>query len=299
MRKTTIATLLCFCAALSAICGAERVSIGSFFLSKSPVTAPSMGATYIKGSEVDFDSVAGGFSYERLAFNVPLMAPYHLNDQHALILAMKYEASWLESDTLLGDVDLHDFRLWIRWMYRQPDSKWSWTALLEPGLATDGKSIDMDDLSVDGQLGVRYAKSSRLAWLGGVAWFYNSMETRIYPGIGFQWRPLDDVLVRLVGPSLKASWQTHDDWILHAGVEAAGGTWNVRNNGGDYDLKLRSYRAGVGMERRLSEKIWLGLWGGFTFSNNLEIETASGTGLFDEDADMGWFVKLGIRKILW
>lgn len=258
-----------------------------------------MQAAYLLGNKVDFDSAAGGFSYEQLGFNVPLMAPYYLNDKQALILGLKYEATWLDSDTLLGNMDLHDLRMRIRWMYHQPGSKWSSMVLLEPGLATDWGSINMDDFSLNGQLGIRYAKSARFAWLGGGVFFYNSMETRAYPGIGFQWRPSDDVLVRLIGPSLKASWQPHDDWILHSGIESNGGTWNIRNQGDNFDLRLRSYQAGVGVERRLSEKIWLGLWTGITFANDLEIETATGSGVFDDNAEIGWFVKLGIRKVLW
>ena len=294
-----MATLLCFCTALSSICGADRVNVGDFMLSRSPATAPSTRAAYSAANEVDFDSTAGGFSYQSFELNVPLMAPYHLNDYHSLLVGVKYEAIWLDTDTFLGDMDLHDFRLRLRWMYRQPGSKLSWMGLLEPGLATDGKSVDMDDFAIDGQLGFRYAQSPRLAWIGGVVVFYNSMETRVYPGIGFQWQALDEVLIRLTGPSFKASWQPHDDWILHAIVETGGGTWNVRDNDGDFDVRIRSYQAGIGVERRLSEKFWLGLWGGVTFANDMEIETSSGSELFDDDADMGWFVKLGIRKILW
>ena len=53
------------------------------------------------------------------------------------------------------------------------------------------------------------------------------------------------------------------------------------------------------MERQLSEKLWLGLWAGMTFANEVEIDTVSGTGVFEDDADSGWFMKLGIRKIVW
>lgn len=281
------------------ITAAERVSLGDFLLTRSPATAPSTKASYTAAGEVDFDSAAGGFSYQAAELDIPFTAPHHLNDCHAFMLGMDYKATWLDTDTLLGDTDLHDFRLKLRWMYRQPGSKWSWMGLLQPGLATDGQNIGSDDFSMNGQLGFRYASSPRLAWIGGVVVFYNSMETEVYPGIGFQWRPSDDVLVRLTGPSLRASWQPHEDWILHAGVEAGGGTWNVRESGMDYDVRLRSYQAGIGVERRVSEKVWLGLWAGMTFANELEIETASGGNVFEDDADAGWFVKLGIRRIVW
>lgn len=299
MKITILPVLLCLMIVSPVVSAAERVSLGDFLLSRAPATAPSTKASFSMAGEVDFDSAAGGFSYERFELDIPFSAPHYLNDNNAFMIGMDYKATWLDTDTLLGDMDLHDFRLKLRWMYRQPGSKWSWMTLLQPGLATDGNSIDMDDFSVNGQLGFRYAASPDLAWIGGVYFFENSMETRVYPGIGFQWKPNDDLLVRLSGPSFKASWQPSEDWILHAIVASGGGTWNVEEAGADFDVRLRSYHAAVGVERQLSEKLWLGLWAGMTFANELEIDTASGTGVFEDDADSGWFMKLGIRKIVW
>jgi hypothetical protein len=31
----------------------------------------------------------------------------------------------------------------------------------------------------------------------------------------------------------------------------------------------------------------------------LEIDTASGAGVSEDDADSGWFMKLGLRRIVW
>jgi hypothetical protein len=278
---------------------AERVSIGDFLLSRTPAMAPSAHLEYSVASEVDFDAAAGGFSYDRLNLKVPLMAPYHLNNCHAVTLGVEYEATGLQTDTFLKDMDLHDFRLNIRWMYHQPGSKWAWMTRLSPGMATDGEGMDGDDFSLNGQMGFRFNKSPRFAWIGGLVFFMNSMETRIYPGIGFQWRPNDELQIHFSGPTLKVSWQPHEDWILRADIRPGGGNWNVENKGEGFDVKLRSYQAAIGVERRLSDKTWLGLWGGVTFANDLEIETASGQRLFNEDADTGWFVKLGIRRAIW
>jgi hypothetical protein len=36
-----------------------------------------------------------------------------------------------------------------------------------------------------------------------------------------------------------------------------------------------------------------------TFANDLEIDTASGTGVFGDDAESGWFMRVGLRRIVW
>ena len=276
-----------------------RVSLSDFMLSRAPAFAPSTRIDYTLASEVDFDTVAGELSYETLDLSIPLSAPVHLNDRHAFTFSLNYEATWLDTDTLLGDMDLHDLRLSMRWMYRQPGSNWSWTAVLAPGVATDGNSIDSDDFVLSGQAGFRYRQSDSFAWIGGVFFWLDSMDSRVFPGIGFQWMPTDDVFVRFSGPNIKVAWQPHDDWIFHAGVAPAGGTWNVEQGGASFDVRLDTFQASVGVERRLSDQIWLGLWGGMTFANDLEIETASGANVFHDEADAGWFVRFGLRRTVW
>ena len=299
MNKTISLLLTASVASSPLLYSEERVNLGDFLISRAPATAPSTKASYSVAGEVDFDSAAGGFSNQWLELDIPFSAPHYLNDNNAFMIGMDYKANWLDTDTLLGDMDLHDFRLKLRWMHRQPGSKWSWMTLLQPGLATDGKSIDMDDFTVNGQVGFRYASSRDFAWIGGVYFYHNSMDTRVYPGIGFQWRPSRDVLMRFAGPHFKVSWQPKQDWIFHTQIGTIGNTWNVEQSGADFNIRLQSYQATVGVEHQLSEKMWLGLWAGMTFANNIEIDTASGRGVFDEDADAGWFVKLGIRRIVW
>ena len=288
-----------FCFSNTILIANERVSMNDFFLSRSPAVAPSASISYTLASEVDFNSVSGGLSYEQAELSIPLSAPMYLNDCHALVFGLDYTATWLDSDVMVRDMDLHDFRLSVRWMFRQPGSRWAWNARLSPGVATDGGNVSGDDFVISGQAGFRYKVSSRFAWLGGVVFFKDPLETRVFPGIGFQWMPKDNLTVRFSGPVLRVSWQPHDDWLVHAGVRPSGGAWNVRQSGGSFNVRLDSFEAGMGVERRLSEKIWLGFWAGATIANDLEIETTSGNRLFKDDLDTGWYARIGIRKILW
>ncbi|MBT8043709.1 MAG: hypothetical protein KJO79_02060 [Verrucomicrobiae bacterium] len=298
-NKILVAACLCVSFVSAWADDSGEVSLGDFLLIKSPAFAPSTRLEYSAASEVDFDSAAGGFSYNQLSLGSPLAKPYRINPCNMVVFSARYDATWLDTDTFLDDMKLHDFRLNVRWMYRQPDSKWAWTMALSPGISTDGEGIGSDDFSINGTAGFRYARSSSFAWIGGVVFFHNALETRVFPGIGFQWRPADDLLVRWMGPNLRAAWQPTEDWILHAGVRIAGGTWNVEQNGTSYNVDLQTFQASVGVERQIADQIWLGLWGGLTFGNELEIETSSGARVFKDDADMGWFVQLGIRRSIW
>ena len=125
------------------------------------------------------------------------------------------------------------------------------------------------------------------------------METRVYPGIGFQWRPCDNMQVDYTGIGVKASWMPSDDWIFYAEANPASGYWNIEEGGESLNLKLQSYQVGVGAERRLSERTWLGAYAGVTLANELEVETTSGDRVFKEDADAGWYARLGLRVTVW
>ncbi|MGJ8678178.1 MAG: DUF6268 family outer membrane beta-barrel protein [Akkermansiaceae bacterium] len=277
----------------------DSVSISDFLLSRSPATAPSYRLDYTSASEVDLDDVDGKFSYQSLRLDAPLTAPLHFNRNNALLIGLTYNNTGLDTNSVLGDLDLHDLRLNLRWIYRDQGSKWSWMTVLSPGIVTDGSDIGSDDFSINGRVGFRYAKSDRFSWLGGAVFFVNSLETRVYPGIGFQWRPTDELEIDFTGIGFKASWQSSDDWIFYANSGPAGGYWNIEEGGESLNLKLQSYQIGVGLERRLAEKVWLGAYVGATIFNELELETASGNSLFEEDAETGFYAKLALRVIAW
>lgn len=293
--------LLTFLSVLSSATAHDSgpVSINDFALGADDVNAPAAKLQFSGTSDMDFDGAFGSFSHQRLLLEAPLGGLIHINDCNALSVGLRYESVQLDTDTFLGDMDLHDVRFSLIWIHHQPGSKWSILAALSPGVASDFDKVDSDDFSLNGKLGFRYAVSDRFAWVGGIGIDNTTGDHSLYPAIGFQWRPMDDVHVSLLGATFTATWQPHTDWLLRFGVWPAGGIWNVEQNGNSFDVSLRSYRAAVGLERRLSNKVWLSVWAGATLANNLEIETTSGGGIFDQDADGGWFLNVGLRVAAW
>lgn len=278
---------------------ADPVSIEDFTIGKSDANAPSARLELSSTSEMDFDSMPGGFSLDRIFLDVPLGGLMHINDCNAVSFGLRYEGTWLESDTMIGDKDLHDVRIAATWLHHQPGSKWSVLASVLPGISSDFETMTGDDFSLNWKAGVRYAYTDRLAFIAGLGSDNTTGEAGIVPALGFQWRASDQVYVSLVGATLITTYQPSDDWLWRLGVWAAGGIWNVDNNGASLDVNLSSYRAAVGLERRLSDKVWLNIWAGATLANELEIETNGGSSLFKDDADTGWFAQIGVRVAAW
>jgi len=286
---------------VSPLCQTALAAVGPehFTVGKSDANAPSAEFQLSGTSEMNFDSAAGGFSLSRVIVGTPLGELIHLNDCSAVSLGLRYEGTRLESDTLLGDTDFHELRVSATWHYHAGGSKWSFLAGVSPGLATDFERFNSDDFSLNWKLGVRYAFSDRCAFVAGLGVGNSTGDDDIFPSVGFQWQATDDIYVTLVGSSFSTTWQPSDDWLLRVGVWAAGGVWSAENAGSSLDVKLTSYRAAVGVERRLRDNTWLTLWAGATVFNELDIETSGGTEVFRDDADNGWFVNLGIRVAAW
>lgn len=275
------------------------VSIDDFVLGHDDANAPSAKLQYGAAGEMDFDDIDDSFSHSRLLLETPLGGLIPINDCNALSIGLRYEASWLETDTFLGDQSLHDARVNFTWMHHQAGSQWSFLASLSPGLSSDLDGVDGDDFSVNGKVGFRYEFNDRFALIAGMGIDNTTGDRSLFPAVGFQWRPLDDVHLALLGATFTATWQPHSDWLVRCGVWPGGGVWNVEHHGDSFDVSLRSYRAAVGVERRLGEKVWLSVWAGTTLANSLEIETDSGGDIFDEDAEASWFFNVGLRVAAW
>lgn len=276
---------------------ADPVGPEDFTLGQTDISAPSGGLRFEFASEVDFENTAANFSTERVFLDVPLGGVFPLNSSNSISAGLRYQGTWVDSS--IGDFDLHDIRLAVTWLHRSSGSKWSWIGEVAPGLMSDFNSINGDDVSINWLLGVRCQVSDKFAWVAGAGSDPSTGDTSVVPTIGFQWLATDDIYVSLIGATFTATWQPCDDWLLRVGAWASGGVWNVDVAGNSLNLNLTSYRAGVGIEHRLKDNMWLTLWAGATLANKVEVETSGGSRIFSDDAEDGWFVNLGLRVAAW
>ena len=267
--------------------------------SRPTARTPSYTLNYSLSAETDFDDVDGNFSYSQLTLQGGLYKPIKLHQNHTIIINSAFTRTNLQTDTFLSDLDLYELSLNFRWIYSKPGSRWAWVSSLSPSITSDLGEVSSESFALDGIAGFNYQKSASFSWLGGFVFFLNDFEKRIFPGIGFRWRPDVATELEYTGIRLRGSWQPSDDWIWRFDARPAGGTWHINENNQDLNIDVDSYQVGIGVEHRLTKKLWLGLTGGITLGNELEIETSSGRRLFREDAETGWFGQLGLRLTVW
>lgn len=256
---------------------------------------------------MDFDNGAG--ELETLSFGARsfLTDPFTVGRGWSIVPAVSYEATFLRYDGTpggfpVGDEDLHAFRLPIYALKADSSSPWMFGGFFRLGLATDFDHVTSDDLFFDVGGGVGYRLSDRFTIGAGAVVLDIGGDDTFIPGIGFIWQPCDPITVSLLGPVFRASWDPSEDWRLSFDVRSSGGTWNIDSDGDSRLLNLRSWRAGLHAQRRLTGEWWLEGGAGLTFANKVELMSRGGHGRFESTLDRldnGWYGFLAVKKEIW
>jgi hypothetical protein len=264
--------------------------------------SPRAEFTFLGG--MDIKTGPGEVDSYSLAARSPLGKPIRLGDHGLLMVGLAYEATALRIDGTtagfpLPDADLHqlEFPLIARW--QRPGSPWTITAGLSPGLATDFDHLDGDDFHLGGRLVFQRAVNDRFKIGFGAAVIRSLGSDAVLPAVGFEWRPVDDWQIELVGPYFNIWWQPSDDWLTRFTAGPGGGFWNVDWNNLSRDLSLSSYLVGFSVEHQLADGVWLTGGVGISLANHLELKTTGGLTTFKTGLDDGYFASLGLRVAAW
>ena len=106
------------------------------------------------------------------------------------------------------------------------------------------------------------------------------------------WNPTPDLSVNILPPFATVSWRFREDYMLSMFARYESATWNVDadNAGPARDVNMSSARAGLRLERRMTEHLWAQVSAGYSFGREMEIENLSNNTLQKDDIDSSPFV---------
>lgn len=262
-------------------------------------------AEFSYSAGMDFDNGPGELKVSRFEAKSFLGQPIKLGGDWQLATALRYRATFLESDGaapnfLLDDETLHNIAL-QGFLIRASDSTpWIYGLWAQAAISTDFQNVDSDDFLFDVGAGVGYRFANNFTLIAGAVVTELNGDEQILPGLGFDWKVNDCIHVGLLGPNFTASYHPSDDWIFSLKTESGGGVWNVeRVPGGSERLEFRSLLVGLHAERRLTESLWLGIGAGVSVGNKLEYGSPDGLTTFKDHPDDGWFAQVGLRVASW
>ena len=93
-------------------------------------------------------------------------------------------------------------------------------------------------------------------------------------------------------PRFDISYSPVEDTVISLKGQPGGGGWNVRDpgTGQDIDFDYSNIRVGLGVESKLTGKIWGYFEGGYQFNQSVELD-----GRNETDLDESWYLSGGIR----
>lgn len=199
---------------------------------------------------------------------------------------------FITEDTQPGDFDVETLGLPLRWGSRSKEGL-AGSLILTPSLRTDFDGVTWDDVGVSALALGSCPLGDELTVLFGAGYGQSFGRSRFFPAVGLSWTPAPAWKVDLVFPRPSVRYQVASHLLVYAGMEPGGDEWNVRLTDETRNLALEEYRAGFGLDWKITRHIALLAQAGYVFGRALEIREGSRKESERDIADTG-FARIGI-----
>lgn len=249
-------------------------------------------ASIVLDGDADLEGEAGdsvSIRESELSTGVPVSRGPH----HSLVAGLRWTRYVFEVDSAdLDDTTTHSVRLPLRFNYRG-FSNWVVLASLTPGLSTDFKGVNSEDVVLGGLLLGNYRWSESLTLSAGGGYSQAFGTSRGFPAFGLTWQACDALRLEIGYPRPRIVYTPRPDLDIYALIEPAGEKWNIRADGQARDLAREEYRSGLGFEWRIHPNLAWVTMAGAAFNRQLDLRDGRER-VFRKDIDDTWFVRTGL-----
>jgi len=239
----------------------------------------------------------GSPTFEHAEFRVRAAAPLYMSSELRLFggLRLSRHALCFE-DTTLKDQTVYVIAAPL--IASVPLSRgWSFFGMLAPSLATDFEGVSVEAFRASAFGFVRGRLSRAWAVSVGGVYLQTLGRSRVFPGIGFDWRPSDAWSAHLAFPRSMLSYCPSKRWCVFGELSPAGGQWHVAEapgpDAGDADISLRGFRSGLGAEYAPVPRVRLRVRAGAVWGREYTVER-SGMPTEETGIDDSWYVGVSL-----
>jgi len=262
-----------------------------------PVQPPrwnaSLETTWLPDSGIDGGK--GNVAMEEVKFE--LGRQFRLNPRLYLSAGLSYCLLNIDApQSALLPESLHTLSLSLGGSYEVTDDL-TLGLTLAPGLSSDFKEIDMDDVRLRATLYARYRVSSRLTLIGGAKYKGSDDDSPVVPIVRVQYRPSEQWTFNLGIPRSTVVFKPNNGTEYYLGVQlSSGDTYELHDKSlGADSISYTDYKALAGVEFPLTRVVGLCLSGGYAFGRELDFSDADRA---DMDLDNTPFGRLEL-KLAW
>lgn len=258
---------------------------------------------FTQTGNMDIDGTATDLSISKYEASAFLSEPFNIFQDLTVIPMFNYSVTQLDftGPFPIEEEDLHAASLSAIFVKDFSNTPWFAVGYTRAEMATDYQELGGKAFTFDVALGVGYRVSDTFAIGAGFVVTNINGDEEFFPGINFNWKPCDEFTAGLYGANLLLRYDVCETWYLTLDGTPGGGHWNIDAAGGNSrTIRLDSYWLGLNTHHRLTEKLWLSAGVGYTFANEIEIGSNSGSGpSFSRDMDGAALAKITLSLHEW
>lgn len=182
---------------------------------------------------------------------------------------------------------LHALSVSIGCEYRLTDNL-ALTFKVSPGLSSDLKVIDTDDIRVKIALFARYQIFARLSLFGGVAYTAGDNEFPLHPIAGALYQASEKWIFAVGVPRTAVVFKPDKETECYIGGEFYGGEYQLHDTSlGADSINYSDYRLVAGVKLPLSRVVTLGVSGGYAFAREFDFNDGNRADIHVDSAPFG------------
>lgn len=225
-----------------------------------------------------------------------LSAPVYTNSQFAFLAGGAFRWTRFKFNNIprVGNYDVYAIAVPVDAIYYGL-ARWTFWANVTPGLFSDLDGLTSDDYRTLAHGMVMFEALEGVALSLGASYDRVFGEDRLYPLGGVVWTVTPEWQLRIILPQPAAVYAPTKRLAFFAEARPAGGLWNIRDSldNEDYDLSLKTWQIGGGVEFAVVKHMWVHLAGGMDVNREYEIQRDDRS-LLESEADDAWFVRGGL-----
>lgn len=272
---------------------------GEEHIEESFIPRFSVAGAYVSWSDEAGLSDGGG-SVSKYRLGADVAVPLIMNERFKLTAGAIYRFDQFDFDGVPeplggGSLELHRAELPLN-LWTDHSEKWKSWLRFQPGLASDFENVSGDDLTLTALALLAYKYSDTLTFAGGAYYSRDLGDSTVLPALGFIWEPSPRWIVGITAPRLEIIHAPTRDWLITANAFPSGGGWNVSGvseSGEDVDFNYSAIRTSLGIDRRLTGRLWGFVDLGYEFAQEIELDGAGED--FSEDLDGNFFFNAGVK----
>lgn len=260
---------------------------------------------------MDFNGLTRGDADFTTASMFAFLGNADLGNDWMWVPAFRYQFSSLDINALPFGVNpaaprldqgLHGIAFDQIFLKSSTTTRWVHGAYLSTGVNSDFSTVGSRDISLATAIGSGYQFNDKFTLGLGVYGSNLLNDPFIIPAAVFFWMPDETWLVSYYGPRFIARKEFNDN--IRFGFQAGwnGGWWGIDAFRNDARLEVTSIQAGVYYRQRLTGELWLEVGGGYTFANEIKINSPGGRDIFPAalgEADPAPYATVGLSLHRW